>query len=132
MEQLGDIEFIGQLALGGFLAIVFLQSGIDKIMDWQGNLSWLKGHFEKSILSGMVIPMLGIITLLEVVTGAVALYGIICLIWCADSWCIYYALLLALLSLLMLLFGQRIAKDYEGAKTIVIYFGVCLLGLLFF
>ena len=26
----------------------------------------------------------------------------------------------------------KIAKDYEGAKTIVIYFGVGLLGLLFF
>jgi len=132
MGQLGDIEFVGQLAIGVFLAIVFLQSGIDKIVDWKGNLSWLKGHFEKSVLSGLVAPMLGVITILEVATGAVAICGIVCLIWCQNSWCIYYALILALLALLMLLFGQRLAKDYEGAKTIVIYFGVCLLGLLFF
>lgn len=30
--------------------------------------------------------------------------------------------ILSCVSLLMLLFGQRMAKDYEGAKTIAIYF----------
>ena len=37
-----------------FLAILFLQSGIDKVVDRRGNLEWLKGHFAKSPLAGMV------------------------------------------------------------------------------
>lgn len=132
MDLLNDIEFVGQLALGLFLAIIYLQSGLDKVFDWKGNKSWLEGHFQKSFLSGVVVPMLGVITLVEIITGAFALCGVVCLLWCSDESCIYYALLLSLASLLMLLFGQRIAKDYDGSKTIAIYFGVSLLGLLFF
>ena len=33
-----------------FLIITFLQSGIDKLTDWKGNLSFIKGHFKNSIL----------------------------------------------------------------------------------
>lgn len=132
MEFLYNYETMGQLAIGGFLAIIFLQSGLDKVIDWKGNLSWLEGHFKNSILSSGVKPMLFVVTIAELATGLFALCGIVCLLWCSDSSCIYYALLLSLASLLMLLFGQRVAKDYEGAKTIVIYFAVSLLGLFFF
>ena len=38
------------LLLLAFLAITFLQSGLDKIMDWNGNVSWLKSHFSQTIL----------------------------------------------------------------------------------
>jgi hypothetical protein len=30
------------------VAILFIQSGLDKVFDWAGNLGWLKGHFEKT------------------------------------------------------------------------------------
>ena len=132
MEHFQDFEFVGQLSVGIFLAIVFLQSGLDKVFDWKGNLSWLKGHFANSPLTGFVAPMLGIVTIMEIVTGAFALCGIVCLLWCNDGNCIYYGVLLSLASLLMLLFGQRLAKDYDGAKTIAIYFAVSLIGLMFF
>ena len=127
-----DFEFVGQLAIGGFIAIVFLQSGLDKIFDWKGNHSWLTDHFKNSILGRFVTPTLGIITLFETAAGLLAACGIVCLLWCADGTCIYYSVLVSLLSLLMLLFGQRMAKDYDGAKTIAIYFGVILISLLFF
>ena len=35
------------LLLLAFLAITFLQSGLDKILDWNGNVSWLKVIFHK-------------------------------------------------------------------------------------
>jgi lipopolysaccharide export LptBFGC system permease protein LptF len=35
-----------------------------------------------------------------------------------------------LVSLLLLLFGQRLAKDYDGARTIVIYFIPAVIGFL--
>mgnify|MGYP000586416037 CR=1 FL=1 len=42
-------EFV--LLLLAFLAITFLQSGYDKIADWNGNVSWLKGHFSQTFLN---------------------------------------------------------------------------------
>jgi hypothetical protein len=34
----------------------------------------------------------------------------------------FYGAVVSCITLLMLLFGQRLAKDYDGARTIVIYF----------
>jgi hypothetical protein len=34
----------------------------------------------------------------------------------------YYGAIISCVTLLFLLFGQRLAKDYDGARTIVIYF----------
>ena len=39
-----------------------------------------------------------------------------------DTVIAHYGAILSCLVLLMLLFGQRIAKDYEGARTIAVYF----------
>ena len=132
MEGIMDIFFVGKLAIGGFIAIVFLQSGLDKIFDWKGNHAWISDHFKNSMLAKFVTPTLGIVTLLETAAGLLSVCGIVCLLWCNDGSCIYYSVLVALVSLLMLLFGQRVARDYDGAKTITIYFGVVLLSLLFF
>ena len=52
-----------------FVAILFIQSGLDKVFDWKGNLGWLTGHFSKTFLAGTVPIMLGTITLLEIATG---------------------------------------------------------------
>jgi hypothetical protein len=41
-----------------------------------------------------------------------------------------YGAELSALSIIMLFFGQRIAKDYAGAATLVGYFIVCILGIL--
>lgn len=52
-----------------FLIITFLQSGIDKVFDWSGNLSWLQGHFADTPLQNLVPVMLGILMLVEVTAG---------------------------------------------------------------
>ncbi len=130
--MLKDPATVAHLTIGLFIAIVFLQSGLDKIIDWKGNLSWIKGHFKNSPLAGVVTPMLAVVTLAEMAAGVVAIWGLYCLISCKEPIIILYAVTIGLLSLLMLLFGQRIAKDYDGAKTITIYMAVLLISLLFF
>jgi len=125
-------EVIGQLCIGAFIAIVFLQSGLDKVFDWKGNHAWIKDHFKDTFLAAIVTPMLALVTIAELAAGLVAICGIYCLLFCQDGSCVYYAVIIGLASLLMLLFGQRIAKDYDGAKTIAIYIGVLLVGLLMF
>ena len=105
-----------------FLVITFVQSGLDKIMDWNGNLSWLKGHFAESPLKNVVPLLLGIILIIELITGVLCGIGVYQVIISGESTLAFYGAILACIALLMLLFGQRMAKDYDGARTIAIYF----------
>ena len=41
------------------LSILFIQSGLDKVFDWKGNLEWLNGHFSKTFLGGFVPILVG-------------------------------------------------------------------------
>lgn len=122
-------NYITEILILLFIVITFLQSGIDKITDWNGNIGWLKGHFSKTFLAGQVPLMVGIILIIEVIAGLMALVGIFYIISSGQTEIALYAHVLAAVTLLMLLFGQRVAKDYAGAFTIVGYFIVVVLGL---
>lgn len=104
------------------LLITFLQSSLDKIFDWSGNLGWLKDHFAKTPFRNVVPVLLGIITIMELVTGIVCFAGILQILNGGETTLAYAGGVLACLSLLLLLLGQRVAKDYDGARTLVIYF----------
>ncbi|MFD0977231.1 DoxX family protein [Salinimicrobium gaetbulicola] len=112
-----------------FTVITFLQSGLDKLMDWKGNVAWLKGHFGNTFLSGMVPLLVITILILEVIVGFMAIGGFYSLLINGESFLALWSLVLAAITLLMLLFGQRVAKDYPGAFTITGYFMVVVFGL---
>ena len=125
MEQLhspGGAIHLMQLFASALLAILFLQSGIDKIVDRQGNLEWLKGHFAKSPLSGMVPLLVTIITLLELVAGILSGVGCVLILLGNSSLVAFYGAAVSAVSLIALFFGQRMAKEYPGAATLVPYF----------
>lgn len=105
-----------------FLAILFLQSGLDKVVDFKGNLGWLKGHFAKSPLAGQVTPMLAVITLTETAAGVLATAGAAMIAISGSRTPGLYAAQLCALNIVMLFFGQRLAKDYAGAAALVPYF----------
>lgn len=119
-----------KILASAFLAILFLQSGLDKIFDWSGNLSWLTGHFGKSPLKNMVPMMLGTITVIEVLAGALSAIGLFSFLFTGSTSISLYGAQLSALGLVMLFFGQRIAKDYEGAATLVGYFILSILSIL--
>jgi hypothetical protein len=121
MKTPSDAIFLIQILVSAFLAILFLQSGIDKIIDRRGNLEWLKGHFAKSPLVGMVPLMVLAITLLEIAAGALSATGCALIIFSRDSTLAFYGSIIAAVSILALFFGQRMAKDYAGAATLVSY-----------
>ena len=73
------------------VSILFIQSGLDKIFDWKGNLEWLTGHFSKSFLSGMVPVMLATITVMELATGFASAFGIIKFLLTGSLDLIFYA-----------------------------------------
>ena len=76
--------------------------------------------------------MLGTVTLFELLAGVVSLIGAIWLLISGNREFGIAGAVLAAVTLIMLFFGQRMAKDYEGAATLVIYFIMTMvtLGLL--
>ena len=122
--------FVLQLFASAFFAILFLQSGIDKVIDRRGNLEWLTGHFAKSPLAGIVPLLLGVITVLELSAGVLSAIGCLVVLLRRDPTIGFYGAVLSGLALLALFFGQRMAKDYPGAATLVPYFLVVIAALI--
>jgi hypothetical protein len=122
--------FALQVFISGFFAILFLQSGVDKIIDRRGNLEWLTGHFAKSPLAGIVGVLLSIITMMELAAGALSAVGCIMILLRHDSTVAFYGATVSALALLALFFGQRMAKDYPGAAALVPYFLVVIAAII--
>jgi len=129
LHTLAGALFLSQILVSAFLAILFLQSGIDKVVDRRGNLDWLKGHFAKSPLAGMVPLMVLAITTLELAAGALSAIGCVLVIFSHDTTVAFYGAVVSATSILALFFGQRMAKDYDGAAVLVPYFFLTLLGI---
>lgn len=113
-----------------FLIITFLLSGIEKITDWKGNVSFIKEHFKESPLKNSVPLLLVIVLVTELVASFLMIYGIYEII---SEGKIFFALVgieLSALTLLFLLIGQRLAKDYQGAMSLGVYFIITILGLI--
>src|SRR6266478_5189509 len=110
-----------QLFTSALLGILFLQSGIDKVIDRRGNLEWLTGHFAKSFLAGMVPLMVTILTVMELAAGVLSAVGVGVLLWRGETCLAFSGAIVAAVTLLALFFGQRVAKDYAGAAALVPY-----------
>jgi hypothetical protein len=132
MPSLHTVEGASHLLhffVAAFLAILFLQSGIDKIIDRRGNLGWLNEHFAKTPLANMVPMLLTVITILEMAAGALSAIGCAMIIFVRDSTVAFYGAVLSAIALISLFFGQRMAKDYAGAAVLVPYFLLALAGI---
>lgn len=110
------------LLLLAFLAVTFLQSSTDKVLDWKGNLEWLTSHFAKTPFKSLVPMLLSVVMLTEAAAGLLCALGIVETLIGYQAGVAFWGAILACMALLMLLLGQRIAKDYDGARTIAIYF----------
>jgi uncharacterized membrane protein YphA (DoxX/SURF4 family) len=122
-------SFILQVLVSAFLAVLFLQSGIDKVVDRSGNREYLNAHFARSPLAGTVGPMFLIITILEVSAGALSGVGCALLLLTRDSTVAYLGAVLGGVNIVALFFGQRVAKDYAGAAALVPYFLLALTAI---
>jgi len=59
-----------------FLIVTFIQSGIDKLLDWNGNVSFIKEHFKNSPLKSTVPLLLGIVLIIEIIAGILMSIGV--------------------------------------------------------
>jgi len=131
-----DFELVAplgvRLLIAAFLAILFLQSGLDKVIDRNANLEWLTRHFAKSPLRGLVPLLLTTITFIELAAGVLSGLGIVeLLVWRTARLALGGALASGV-AISSLFFGQRMAKDYAGAAGLVPYFLVALVGVVLF
>jgi hypothetical protein len=129
LHTLTGAIYLLQIFGSAFLAILFLQSGIDKIIDLRGNLEWLKGHFAKSQLAGVVPVLLAAITILEVAAGGLSAIGCLILIVSRETTLAFFGAVASAVALIALFFGQRMAKDYAGAAVLVSYFLLTLVTI---
>nr|WP_298990594.1 DoxX family protein [uncultured Polaribacter sp.] len=112
-----------------FLTVTFLQSGIDKLLDWKGNVAFIKDHFKNSPLKNTVPLLLAIILVLEIVAGFCMLFGIYELYTSGAKEIALLGTELCAVTLIFLLIGQRLAKDYAGAMSLAVYFIITLWGV---
>ena len=112
-----------------FLAITFIQSAYDKIFYWQKNFNWISGVFSKTFLKSYMSAVFNILILLELLAGILSCVGIIQLIVNGGRTFGFYGAVFSSISLICLLFGQRLVRDYDGARTIAIYFVPAVLAV---
>jgi diacylglycerol kinase len=129
MHTFAQAIYLMQIFTAAFLAILFLQSGIDKVVDRRGNVEWLKGHFAKSALAGVVPALVAVITILELAAGVLSGVGCLALVVLRDSTVAFYGAVVSAVAVIALFFGQRMAKDYAGAAVLVPYFLLTLVAI---
>ena len=140
-ERYGDrIELLGipfkdplvlcQILIAIFIAIAFIQSGIDKVLDRKGNLEFFKVHFANTFLKNVTPLLLIILTIFELAGGLTLVYGVyFAFVYRTTLW-IFYGFVMLALTIILLFAGQRIVKDYLGAADLVPYFILIMLGIM--
>jgi uncharacterized membrane protein YphA (DoxX/SURF4 family) len=121
---------IGFLLILSFFSIVFIQSGMDKVFDHKGNLSFLRDLLGKFFNQSLITLAFISVTVLELFSGFVCLAGVFYALFYDSNLIGLVGLIVGSVALLVLLFGQRVSKNYEGAKTITIYFILSIIGVL--
>lgn len=114
-----------------FLILTFLLSSFEKISDWKGSVSYIKNHFKRSPLKGSVPVLLGILLILELLSCSFMIIGLYNLIKHGLKETALIGVEISCISLIFMLIGQRLAKDYTGAMNISIYFIINIIAIYF-
>ena len=121
-----------RMTISAFLATIFLQSGIDKILNWNSELDWMSKQFENTPLASSLHVGLFVVTILEILGGGVSALGILWILFRDGHSVGLLGTMFCSFSLCILMFGQRISKNYEGAASLVPYFTISILGFYFY
>lgn len=126
MDHLLNATTSAQLITLIFLAILFIQSGLDKVFNYKGNYDYFKSHFAKSILKNTIGILMPVITILEIAAGIFTTIGVFQIIINGDTGLGLIGAQLSAIAIVALFFGQRVANEYEGSSTLVGYFLVTI------
>ena len=112
-----------------FLIITFVLSALEKIFDWKGNVNFIENHFKNSPFKNKVPFLLAILLILEIAACFLMAFGVYQLYTSEIKEIALLGVELSAISLLLMLIGQRLAKDYPGAMSLGVYFIITLFGV---
>lgn len=111
------------------LIITFGFSCFEKLYNWKSTITFYKNHFKDTILKNTIPLSVSFIVILEILATVAMSIGCYKLLTSDESKIALYGLLLSAFTLLILLVGQRIAKDYQGSMSLVVYFIPTIFGI---
>ena len=123
------MEFTAQILIIIYILITFAYSALEKVFQWKESTVYYRSHFKDTFMEKLIPPSLILVIFLEIITVVLLTWGIYDLILLNQKQTGFYGLLLAAITLLGLMIGQRIAKDYSGAMLITIYFILTVFGV---
>ncbi|WP_299059294.1 DoxX family protein [uncultured Polaribacter sp.] len=112
-----------------FLIVTYVISAYEKISDWKGSVSYIKIHFKNSPLKSCVPFLLGILFILEIVASVLMMVGVYQLYTSTIKEIALLGITLSAMSIIFMLIGQRLAKDYAGAMSLGVYFIITICGV---
>ncbi|MFN5217626.1 MAG: hypothetical protein ACK5CL_02570 [Sphingomonadales bacterium] len=115
-----------------FPAVIFLQSGLDKVFKHEENKTYIQAVFARTFLKPLSGLLFYLLLMIELITGSLAIAGLYMMYADGDHTIGYYTFFLSVITLIGLLAGQRIARDYAGASGIMPYLILAFVGLYLF
>ena len=112
-----------------FFIITYFMSVLEKLGDWKGTIAYYKNHFKETILLKMIPLLVLKIIVFEIGVLFLLTVGLYYLVSENSVTIAIIGLELSAITLLMFLFGQRLAKDYPGAMNITVYFILNVFGI---
>ena len=109
-----------------FLAVLFLQSGLDKVLDRRGHLAAYVEATSRGPLKRWAKSWLNLVTLLEVLAGAVSAAGVVLYVLDGRNPMLAGGAVLSVVALLVTFAMQRLNRDEGAAARLVPYFLVAL------
>ena len=114
--------FSAQILILIYLIITFTYSAFEKLLQWKESVLFYTDHFKETFLKNSMTFLLKLVILIEIITVVICLIGLVNLLFFQEKQYAFYGLILVGLTLIGLMFGQRVAKDYAGAMNITVYF----------
>lgn len=112
-----------------FLIITYVISGYEKISDWKGNVNFIKNHFQNSPFKNKVPFLLAILLIIEIIASILMIIGVYQIYASEAKEIALLGIELSAVSIIFMLIGQRLAKDYPGAMSLGVYFIITLCGV---
>ncbi len=115
--------------VSGFLAVYFLQAGLDRVLDRKSNLMRFRVAFDQSPMRRPAGWWLTFLTIGEMFAGVFSAAGCLTLVFTRSRDMAFGGAVLGAMSLIFLFFGLRLGRDYGSASQLVPYFVTCLAAL---
>ncbi len=118
-----------ELLILTFLIITYGISLIEKFADWKGTVAYIRETFENTFVSSFIKPLLAILVFLETITLFFLTVGLFQLFRGNENENALIGCTSSCYTILYMLIGQRVAKDYQGATSLAVYFLISVFGV---